>query len=70
MRAQILLKHARTPLSRARTPHTHAQTPFSRDSGKSKTDILKTPLTDFFADLGAEYVSLTYFFSKPRKAQK
>ena len=54
-----------------RTPLRQARTLLRRASDKSQIDILKTLLTDFFADLGEKYVTLTlFFFFKISKSSK
>ena len=55
VRAQ--LRQAWTRLRQARTRLRQARTLLRQASDKSKIDILKTILTDFFADSGAEYVT-------------
>ena len=55
--AQTRLRWAWTLLRRARTLLRQARTLLRHASDKSKTDILKTILKVFLADLGAEYVT-------------
>ena len=50
-------QQSRTPLKKARNLLKQARTLLRRTSDKSKIDILKTILIDFFADSGAEYVT-------------
>ena len=75
MRALTLLKRARTPLKRTRTPLRRArtplrgdQTPLRRASDKSKIDILKTLLTDFFCRYGCRICDFN-IFQKLKKFQ-